>query len=622
MVLGSLNEVLEGDKTLYESIQQINNPDYKKPSRISSILSTLSHYGMSYEDKVYKNMVAVPADPSLQNKNELGYTNLYSGMYNGAQQTGWKIKSEEDKPFNQKSLIQKRNILRKMAQEPEIEDIIDIMTNECIVYDSDEAYVCLPFMDNAVIQDLNEKALDEVRTAVDTVFYQIYLLLRFKQNAWNVFRRFIIDGVISYEIVFDSLENPHTIIGLVDIDPATLTKVTQDGTTYWIQYKGMSGKERKLLDSQIIYIKYEDSGVAERQSYLERLIRPFNIYRIIEQAQVIWTVTQSSFKTMFTIPVNGMNKAKGLQTLNAAMNRYREDITFNNETGELKVNGKVNMPFNKEFWMPENENGKPQIETIVDNGPQLNDSEQLKFFASKLYKISKIPESRFDKEAGASWFGTDPSQALRDEINFGRFTARLRSTFGEIILKPLRIQIALQIPELKNDKRILDSISLRWNSYNQFQELMEQQIDQTRMEFIQALRDTFTSTDEDGNDVSYFCDKYLLVKYLKMSDADLELNAKYKMEEKLAKEKMENGEAEDTKKDEDSEDGDLEDEDLFGGDEEEEGNSKEDKDKDSEADDLLGDEETPEEDVEPEDNTNDIDKEMLGNVKPEKVEKP
>ena len=325
---------------------------------------------------------------------------------------------------------------------------------------------------------------------------------------------------------------------------------------------------------------------------------------------------------MFTIPVNGMNKAKGLQTLNAAMNRYREDITFNNETGELKVNGKVNMPFNKEFWMPENENGKPQIETIVDNGPQLNDSEQLKFFASKLYKISKIPESRFDKEAGASWFGTDPSQALRDEINFGRFTARLRSTFGEIILKPLRIQIALQIPELKNDKRILDSISLRWNSYNQFQELMEQQIDQTRMDFIQALRDTFTSTDEDGNDVSYFCDKYLLVKYLKMSDADLELNAKYKMEEKLAKEKMENGEAEDTKKDEDSEDGDLEDEDLFGGDEEEEGNSKEDKDKDSDEEDLIGSEETPEEDVEPEDNTNDIDKEMLGNVKPEKVEKP
>ena len=45
------------------------------------------------------------------------------------------------------------------------EDIIDIMTNECIVYDSDEAYICKPFIDNAVIQDLNERALDEVRTA-------------------------------------------------------------------------------------------------------------------------------------------------------------------------------------------------------------------------------------------------------------------------------------------------------------------------------------------------------------------------------------------------------------------------------------------------------------------------
>jgi hypothetical protein len=129
------------------------------------------------------------------------------------------------------------------------------------------------------------------------------------------------------------------------------------------------GRERTLLDSQIIYIKYEDTGVSGRQSYLERLIRPFNIYRIVEQAQVIWTVTQSSFKTMFTIPIAGMNKAKGMQTLSQAMNRYKEDISFNTETGELQVNGKMNMPFNKEYWMPENEHGKPEIETLVDNGP-------------------------------------------------------------------------------------------------------------------------------------------------------------------------------------------------------------------------------------------------------------
>ena len=48
------------------------------------------------------------------------------------------------------------------------------------------------------------------------------------------------------------------------------------------------------------------------------------------------------------------------------------------------------------------------------------------------------------------------------------------------------------------------------------------------------LKDTFIEVDDEGNEESYFCNKFLIVKYLNMSDADLELNAKYKAEEKEA----------------------------------------------------------------------------------------
>ena len=283
-----------------------------------------------------------------------------------------------------------------------------------------------------------------------------------------------------------------------------------------------------------------------------------------------------------------------MQELSQQMSRYKEDISFNNDTGELKVNGKVNLPCNKEYWMPENENGKPQIETLVDQGPQINDSEQLKYFLSKLYKMSKIPESRFDKENGATWFGTDASQVLRDEINFGRFVERIRHAFAEIIIKPIQIQLSLTIPDLKNDKRILESISVDFISYNQFQELMEAEVDQKRMEHIQTMKDTFTSTDADGNEVPYFCDKFLIIKYLKMSDADLELNEKYKKE---------------MKKEENS-----------SGNESDEGDNEENGD-DSSLD--IGSEEdnSDQESDEGNDNNNEeIDQEMLGDVQPESSE--
>ena len=601
MVFGNLNSVLENEQTIMEAVesniltqQLLNNNSNLKQSRVSKILYALSHYGMNYSDQVMKNMHAVPADKRLQPKDDLMINqSIYGGMMNN-----WKQKAEEDKPFKEKTLEQKRAILRKMANQPELEEILDIMSNECIVYDDDEAYIAQPFIDTGLTQQLTEKSAEEIRNSVDATFYKMYMLLDWKRGAWNLFKKFLIDGVLAYEIIYDDLENPHSIIGFIELDPVTLTKEIKDGTTYWVQFKGVQGKERYLLDIQIIYIKYEDTGVTERQSYLERLIRPFNIYRIVEQAQVIWTVTQSSFKTMFTIPINGLNKAKGMQTLSQAMNRYKEDISFNVETGELQVNGKVNMPFNKEYWMPENEAGRPEIETLVDNGPQLNDSDQIKYFETKLYKMSKIPQSHFDRENQATWFGTDPTQQLRDEINFARFVTRMRNTFSEIILKPIRIQLALNIPDIKNDKRILDSISLHFNSYNQFNELAEIEVMTKRVEFIGTMKDSLVITNDEGEEEPYFDPEFLILRYLKMSEADLELNRKMKEEKKLKKA-------------------------ANGGGEESEGEGEEGGEKELGGEEATGEEGSEEaggEAPESEESGGEIDSEMLGDVQPESSE--
>lgn len=583
MIIGDINSVLEGEQTIMEAVNdnfKQSMMNIKKPTKWSKILTTLSHYGMNYDDKVFKNMQAIPADKMLQPKEEVGILqqNLYGSWLNN-----WKIKPDEEKTFSEKSFDQKRQILRQMAIQPELEDILDVMTNESIVYDDEEAYICTPYLDNGLIQDLNEKNAEEIDKCINASFYKLYLLLDWKNRAWDIYKRYLIEGVLAYEIVYDNLEYPKSIINIIDLDPATLTKDVKDGITYWIQFKGVTGRERVLLDAQVIYIKYEDSGVSTRQSYLERLIRPFNIYRIVEQAQVIWTVTQSSFKTLFTIPIGAMNRAKGMQTLASTMNRYKEDISFNVETGELQVNGRPNMPFNKEYWLPQNDSGKPEIETLVDNGPQLNDSDQIKWFETKLYKMSKIPINRFDKESQTTWFGTDPTQAMRDEIDFARFINRLRNNFGLILLKPLRIQLTLSIPDIKNDKRILDSVSLRWNSYNLFEEMMNIEVMTKRVEFISTIKESLVTTDSEGNDNPFFSMKFLIKKYLKMSEADFELNEKFKKEEKLEGSGSESG-------DEDGEE-------LGGGEENEEESG--------------GGEE---------DNSGEIDSEMMGDVQPESSE--
>lgn len=534
MIFGNLGTALDNEQTIYEAINNNTKYVFKKRNPLNKLLVTLSHYGMNYTDDVINNMKALPANKGMQKEDDLLinqslYSSVYSLTYN-------KI-PEEEKSFAEKTLRARIDILRRLASQSELEDILDIMTNESIVPDDEEQYYCQPFMDDALLQDLTLDVSQQIKESLNTNFYKIYTLLDFKKVGWDLYKKWLIDGVIAFEIVYDNLEHPHNIIGIIELDPTTLTKEIVKGTTYWVQFKGNVGQERRLLDSQIIYIKYEDTTVTDRQSYLERLIRPFNLYRIIEQAQVIWTVTQSSFKTMFTIPIGGMSRAKGAQTLRQAMNAYREDIKFNTETGQLLVNNSVNLPFNQEYWMPSNENGSPEIQTISDNGPSLNDSDQIQYFENKLYKMSKIPQSRFSKDVQSLWFGSDPTQAQRDEINFTRFVNKLRNTFGYLITKPLAIQLSLSLPNIKNDKRIISGVSLKWNSYNQFAELAERQVDEKRLEYVQAMQQIVIQ-DSEGNQIPYFSTKFLVERYMGMSQKDLDMNEKYKLEEQLQAKKL------------------------------------------------------------------------------------
>ena len=54
---------------------------------------------------------------------------------------------------------------------------------------------------------------------------------------------------------------------------------------------------------------------------------------------------------------------------------------------------------------------------------------------------------------------------------------------------------------------------------------------QKRVEFIQSMKDGMVDMDMNGNEIKFWSSKFLVQKYLKLSDADLKLNEKYKQEE-------------------------------------------------------------------------------------------
>ena len=330
---------------------EIDSKERKSKRVINKFFSNMARLGMSLDEQVIKNMRALPADKSLLPKEKQEVT---SSLYNQLL-SAWKVKDNKDRNFFEKDFASKRDQLRALAMQPELEDILDKMTNESIVYDSNYVYFMEPYIDDNDLVDFSKDIQNKINDSITRSFKRFYRMLGWRTRAWDDFKRWLIEGIIALEIVYDSLEKPTQIIGLVPIDPATLTKTFENDKWYWVQFAGITGKERKLLDSQVIYVQFQETQSISRVSYLERLIRPYNIYRIIEQAQIIWVVTNAQYRTKFTIPVKGMNRMRGSQTLNAAMNRYREDIKFIADTGELTINGQAQMPFNKEYWMPESE---------------------------------------------------------------------------------------------------------------------------------------------------------------------------------------------------------------------------------------------------------------------------
>jgi hypothetical protein len=231
----------------------------------------------------------------------------------------------------------------------------------------------------------------------------------------------------------------------------------------------------------------------------------------------------------FIIPVGGKSKTRAKQSLSQLMSNYKEVVDFDWDSASLTTNGKPMLQFNKEYWLPSKDGEQPEIETLGGEGPELSDTESLKYFSDKLKAVSKIPYSRFMYEDGGGDFAMEADGMIRDEIKFAKFIKRLRSSFQEILVKPLWLQMCLKFPEFKEDAGFKTQIALQFNEENMFAELKGMEIMSKRLDFIGTMKDSLVKTDPiTMEETPYFDMDFLVDRYLKLSPDDKAANEAYK----------------------------------------------------------------------------------------------
>jgi hypothetical protein len=472
------------------------------------ILRNLSNYGMNYDDMIIRNQVGVGI-------NEDPYSAKGDSMYNFfSQRAVASVLNRKSIPYLDRSYPDKRRILREYSIKDEIRDFVSAIADESIVYNDTKDF-CSP-------SPLSNDYSKEITDKYQEYFEKVYNKFGFSDSvtAYQMMKDFLIDGYLAIELVWD--DKKKNIIAFNRLRPESIVPAYEPNVGHlWIQFPEDPQLRRIFLDSQIVFISYSSQNDYSETSYVEGLIKPYNQLKILEQTRIMFNIMNATIYQKFTIPIKGMSRQKAEEQIGQLIQDYSEEIEFDESLGTIQVNGAKHIPYNKQVWFPEGDAGTPNMELMTPQGHDLNEESMLKWFHQALKRASKIPVTRFEAESGGGTFVADQSGLTNDEVKFHNFIGRLRANFKELIVKPIKLQMLVEFPELIEDDVVMNEIDINFNSNQIFEEWKKINNLAKRAEAIGTLTGIM------NGDKPYFHIEWIMDHVFKLTPEEKAENQKY-----------------------------------------------------------------------------------------------
>ena len=430
---------------------------------------------------------------------------------------------------------------REMALHPEVDSAIEDIVNEAIVSDTNDAPVTID------LDNLN--ASDGIKKKLREEFKQIIDLLDFDSKAHEIYRNWYIDGRLYYHKVID-VKRPHEgIQELRYIDSMKMRFIRQKKRNKneqnrlansqqdnpmeyefpeieeYFEYNpkavwpsgnpsaaGMGNKGIRMTRDSVAYCT---SGLVDRNkgstlSYLHKAIKAVNQLRMIEDSLVIYRLSRAPERRIFYIDVGNLPKVKAEQYLRDVMNRYRNKLVYDANTGEVRDDKKY-MAMLEDFWLPRREGGRGTEITTLPGGQNLGEITDIEYFKKKLFKSLNVPISRIEGDGGFNMGRS--SEILRDELKFSKFVGRLRKRFANLFNDMLRTQLLLKNVITPEDwETMSEHIQYDFLYDNHFAELKETELFNERMA---------AATSAEPYVGRYYSQDYVRRKLLRQTDEEI-----------------------------------------------------------------------------------------------------
>ena len=494
-------------------------------------------FGFSIDDSYKKPSPSVVSPVPKNNEDGADYY-LASGFYGQYLDVEGVFKTEYD-------LIRR---YREMALHPEVDSAIEDILCEAIVADQNDSPIQIDLE--------NLKVSAKVKQIIRDEFQYIKEMLDFDKKAHEIFRNWYVDGRIYYHKVID-LEKPEEgIKELRYIDALKIKYVREqkkkgganaiqytpgnnpganndplnadfEGLTEYFIYTphsyqknqygsvAVTGQQKDAVKFAKDAVAYCTSGLVDRNkqtvlSYLQKAIKALNQLRMIEDSLVIYRLSRAPERRIFYIDVGNLPKAKAEQYLREVMARYRNKLTYDANTGEIRDDKKY-MSMMEDFWLPRREGGRGTEISTLPGGQNLGELTDVEYFQKKLFRSLNVPESRLADNSGFS-LGRS-SEILRDELKFTKFVGRMRKRFSNLFHDILKTQLILKnVVTPEEWETMSDHIQYDYLYDNHFAELKDAELMQERLGLV-ATADPYIG--------KYYSVDYIRRKILRQTDSEI-----------------------------------------------------------------------------------------------------
>ena len=417
---------------------------------------------------------------------------------------------------------------RDISTQSECDAAIEDIVNEGIVANQ---------KDQAIALDLDRFPYsDKIKRKIRKEFEEVLRLLDFEAKGHDVFRRWYVDGRLYYHKIIDKKDPRKGITEIRYVDPTKIKKVREvkkdkDPKTgvdmiqkineYFIyNEKGLmsagSGAGMQGLKIAPDAITYVPSGLIDGNSgrvmsYLHKAIKPVNQLRMIEAALVIYRISRAPERRIFYIDVGNLPKIKAEQYLKDVMNRYRNKLVYDANTGEIR-DDRNHMSMLEDFWLPRREGGRGTEITTLPGGSNLGEIDDIIYFQRKLYRSLNVPISRLESEQGFS-LGRS-TEITRDELKFTKFVQRIRKKFTPLFTDLLKTNLLLKGVIGPDDWPIMqEHLQYDFIEDGHFAALKEAELLTDRLDQLGVI-EPYIGT--------FFSKEYVLKKVLRLTDGEIE----------------------------------------------------------------------------------------------------